>query len=343
MRCRCSHVRDTREGAEHAGQSIPEVGRGPRQQEVRPLDGLRGSAREAGGKQGGIEKAWLRRHDRPRMSLASVRVKCFTPRMDDGANAPAAMSPGLLARLGGLVRAFGAATLDAAYPPQCLACRTIVAEAASLCPACWRATPFISRPYCERLGTPFAVDLGGPLISPAAMADPPVFERARAVARHDGIARDLVHRLKFNDRQELAIGMGRMMASAAREIVQETDVVIPLPLHWTRLWQRRFNQSAALAEVLARHTGTPLERTWLVRRKRTRRQVGLSRSERQQNLQGAFVVTDAARPLLTGRRVLLVDDVMTTGSSANAAARALLKGGATAVDVVTFSRVAVAP
>ncbi|MGL4241678.1 MAG: ComF family protein [Beijerinckiaceae bacterium] len=242
-------------------------------------------------------------------------------------------------RLLGLFRRASAALLDAAYPPQCLACREIVAEPASLCPACWRAMPFISRPFCERLGTPFSVDLGGALISPAAMADPPVFGRARAVARYEGAARELVHKLKYSDRQELAVGMGRMMAGAARELAAEADAIVPVPLHWTRLWQRRFNQAAALANVLGRQTALPVEPLWLRRRKRTRRQVGLSRDERRQNLQGAFVVLEAAKASLRGKRVLLVDDVLTTGASANAAARVLLRGGAAAVDVVTFARV----
>lgn len=251
----------------------------------------------------------------------------------------AADRPSAAARLVRLFRRAGTATLDAAYPPQCLACREITAEAASLCPACWRGMPFISRPYCERLGTPFAVDLGGALLSPSAIADPPVFRRARAVARYDGVARELVHRLKYSDRQELALGLGRLMQMAAAESLADVDVIIPVPLHWTRLWQRRFNQAAALAAVVARGSGKPMEPLWLRRRKATRRQVGLSRAERQHNLQGAFIVPEAAKPLVRGKRVLLVDDVLTTASTANAAARVLMRAGAGHVDIVTFARV----
>jgi ComF family protein len=277
------------------------------------------------------------------MGLARRRVKCFTSGMKESAAlGEDALRAGAGARLLDLFRRAGTAALDAAYPPQCLACREIVSAPASLCPACWRDMPFISRPFCERLGTPFAVDLGGPLLSPAAIADPPVFRRARAVARYDGAARELVHKLKYSDRQELAIGMGRLMAGAARDSLGEVDAVVPVPLHWTRLWQRRFNQAAALARVVAVETGLPLETGWLKRRKRTLRQVGLTRDERRKNLQGAFAVPEEARPLVRGKRVLMVDDVLTTASTANAAARALLKGGAESVDIVTFARVVAA-
>ncbi len=238
-----------------------------------------------------------------------------------------------------LLRAAARAALDAAYPPQCVACRAITAEPATLCPDCWRAMPFIARPFCERLGTPFAVDIGGPLLSPAAIADPPAFGRARAVARHDGAARELVHKLKYGDRQELAIAMGGMMAAAGADLWPEAQVLVPVPLHWTRLWQRRFNQAAALAHVVGRRTGLPVEPLLLRRRKRTLRQVGLTRAQRQENLQGAFVVPEESRSLVRHMKIVLIDDVLTTRATVNAAARVLLRAGAAAVDVVTFSRV----
>ena len=225
------------------------------------------------------------------------------------------------------------------YPPQCVSCREITAETATLCALCWRDMPFISRPFCERLGTPFGNDIGGTLLSPAAIADPPVFNRARSVAHHDGAARELVHKLKYGDRQELAIAMGRMMTAAAKELLDNATVIVPIPLHWTRLWQRRFNQATALADQIAKHSGLRVEPKLLRRRKRTLRQVGLTKAQRQQNLQGAFHVPDDVKMSLNGQRVLLVDDVMTTSSTANAAARVLLRAGATNVDIVTFARV----
>lgn len=225
------------------------------------------------------------------------------------------------------------------YPPACVACQAATGEAQALCPACWGGIGFIERPYCERLGTPFAVDLGPGLLSPAAIADPPVFTRARAVCRFDGEARELVHRLKYGDRIELSLTLGRMMAQAGRELLGEAEIVVPIPLHRARLWSRRFNQAAVLAGVVSRQAKLPLAPTLLARVKRTRQQVGLTRSQRADNLQGAFRVPDAQRPQVEGRRILLVDDVLTTGATANAAARALLRAGARDVDILTFARV----
>jgi ComF family protein len=171
------------------------------------------------------------------------------------------------------------------------------------------------------------------------MADPPVFARARAVARYDDTARLLVHRLKYSDRLDLAPALGGMMARAGAELAAECDVIVPVPLHRWRLWWRRFNQAMALAQVIGSAHGRPCEPALLARVKRTRSQVGLSRAQRGDNLQGAFRVPVEQRPWLKGKRVLLVDDVLTTGATANAASRALLRAGASAVDVLAFARV----
>jgi ComF family protein len=167
-----------------------------------------------------------------------------------------------------------------------------------------------------------------------------VFGRARAVTLYDGTARDLVHRLKYNDRLDLSGVLTGMMASAGAELLSETDCLIPIPLHYFRLWRRRFNQAALLANGIGAIAKVPCDPGLLARVKATRSQVGLSRPARAANLQGAFRVRDAARPRLQGRRVLLVDDVMTTGATANAAARVLLRAGAASVDVLTFAVVA---
>jgi ComF family protein len=231
--------------------------------------------------------------------------------------------------------------LDVLYPPACLACRKATAAHYALCSDCWGEMRFIERPYCERLGTPFAQDLRTPgLISPEAMAEPPVFRRARAAVRYDdGPARRLVHRLKYSDRLELARPMGSWMARAGAEILAEADLIVPVPLHRLRLISRRFNQAAALARCVSKASAVPVDAQALLRVKQTPPQVGLSRPQRAGNVQGAFRVPDEAKPRLFGTRIVLVDDVLTSGATANAASRALLRGGAKSVDVLVFARV----
>ena len=210
----------------------------------------------------------------------------------------------------------------------------------AVCAGCWGQIRFIERPYCERLGTPFSQDLGPGLLSPAAMADPPVWSRARAVAAFDdGPARQLVHRLKYGDRLDLAPCLGRWMSRAGAELLEEADLLLPIPLHPRRLAARRFNQAALLALAVSQDCGLPWAGDALVRIKATPPQVGLSRLQRQANLQGAFRVPDEALPRLRGASVVLIDDVLTSGATTNAAARTLRRAGVAEVNVLTFARV----
>ncbi|HWG05762.1 MAG TPA: ComF family protein [Beijerinckiaceae bacterium] len=230
--------------------------------------------------------------------------------------------------------------LDLLYPPACLVCRAATGEVGTLCPACWGKTRFIERPYCDRLGTPFAQDLGAGLLSPEAIADPPVYRRARAVTCFDdGPTRALVHALKYGDRVEIARPLGRWMARAGTELLADADVIVPVPLHRLRLVGRRFNQAAALAQSISAASGVAADLLALERVKPTPPQVGLSKLQRAGNMQGAFRVPDAAQIRVSGRRIVLVDDVLTSGATTNAAARALLRAGAAQVDVLVFARV----
>ena len=230
--------------------------------------------------------------------------------------------------------------LSLIYPPTCAGCGGAVAEAGGLCPTCWSGLRLIEEPLCQRYGTPFALDLGvGPLLSPRAIAEPPVFGRARAVALYDGVARRLVHRLKYEDRLDLADLMARMMAASGRALIAESDCIVPMPLHRGRLWRRRFNQAALLGARIARRADRPFLPTTLLRVRATRSQVGLSRAARAENLSGAFRVPPHAGVRVRGRRILLIDDVITTGATGNAAARALLRAGAASVDLLAFALV----
>jgi ComF family protein len=226
------------------------------------------------------------------------------------------------------------------YPPTCASCGGATADPGAFCPACWSGLRLIDEPLCDRLGIPFAVDLGvGPMLSPRAIAQPPVFARARAAVLYDEVARRLVQRLKYEDRLDLARPLSRMMAAAGRPLIAQADCVIPVPLHRWRLWRRRFNQAMLLARPIAEAANLPLVPQALIRTRATRPQVGLSRASRAENVTGAFRVPPGAAHLVAGRRVLLIDDVTTTGATGNAAARALIRGGAASVEFLTFALV----
>jgi ComF family protein len=231
------------------------------------------------------------------------------------------------------------AALDLALPRLCAVCRQPV-EGHGLCPACWSKLSFISRPYCERLGIPFVYDPGPGILSMEAIADPPAYHRARAAVRFDEISRALVHALKYGDRLDLAPMMGRWLYQAGREILAEADGLVPVPLHWRRNWARRFNQSAMLAAAVSAESGVPVAASALKRVNATAQQVGLSRSERAANVQGAFRVPKERKAEVVGRRLVVVDDVLTSGATVEGCARALLRAGAANVDVLVFARVA---
>ena len=255
---------------------------------------------------------------------------------------PVAMGTGALAESNGdgrrrwLRKLFGI-SLDLALPPLCPACREPVGAQAALCAGCWSKLSFIAPPYCERLGTPFAYDPGSGVLSMQAIADPPAYRRARAAVRYDDVSRILIHGLKYSDRLDLAPMLGRWMARAGHALLEDADALVPVPLHWRRLWARRFNQSAALAKIVSQASGVPVAGDALKRVKATLQQVGLTASERALNVQGSFAVADRSR--VAGRRLILIDDVLTSGATIDACARALNRAGAAAVDVLVFARV----
>lgn len=226
------------------------------------------------------------------------------------------------------------------YPPVCSGCGKMVGQRAALCAECWATVRFIDRPYCEITGLPFDHDRGEGLVSPQAIADPPAYARARAAVFHDGVARKIVHGLKYSDRADLAAMMATWMIRAGRDVVDDSDVIIAVPLHRGRMFARRYNQSAELARALARLTGKPFLPGVLRRVRATRQQVGLGLKARQDNVRGAFAMKPEQAQRFLGRKVLLIDDVLTTGSTVEAATRSLLRAGAAQVNVLTFARVA---
>ena len=232
--------------------------------------------------------------------------------------------------------------LDIALPTLCVACREPV-DGEGVCAACWASLSFIAPPFCPRLGIPFVYDPGPGLLSMEAIADPPAYARARAAVRYDEVAKTLVHALKYQDRTDLAPIMGRWMARAGQDLLGQADALVPVPLHWRRGWSRRYNQSGALARAIERHSGVKLLAEALRRVRPTQQQVGLNRAQRASNVQGAFQVASHRQADIAGRRLVLIDDVLTSGATLDACTRALLRARAAQVDVLVFARVVDTP
>lgn len=229
--------------------------------------------------------------------------------------------------------------MDLVVPPLCAACEQRTGSADSLCPSCWREVTFIRPPLCDRLGHPLPFGDGGTVVSAAAMSDPPIYDRARAVAEFGPVMRDLVHGFKYGDRHHARHLFGRWLVMAGGELLSAADLLVPVPLHRWRLLQRRFNQAAVLAGEVSRLTGIPADPLIVERARRTRSQVGLTGDQRRRNVTAAFAIAPDRAGRLLGRRVVLVDDVITTGATADACARALKSAGAASVDVLALALV----
>lgn len=239
--------------------------------------------------------------------------------------------------LGGAVRRI----VDLALPPRCAACDSPVQAQGQLCAACFGQTHFIGPPYCVRCGVPFAsADQGGAeALCPPCQHQPPAFRTARAALRYDEQARRLILPLKHADRVELAAVLAPMMIRAGGVLLAQADVLVPVPLHRRRLYQRKFNQAAILALAIARLSNRPALPDALIRTKRTTPLEDKTPEERAAEVSGSIAVRPSRGSRIAGRVVLLIDDVMTSGATANACADALLAAGATAVNVLVAARV----
>ena len=224
-------------------------------------------------------------------------------------------------------------------PSTCLTCDRFVDCQGGCCPQCWGQLRFVTKPHCPVMGSPFSIDMGDGFLSAEAIANPPPFDKLRTVLLYDDLARKLVSSIKYSDRADLLRWVANWMNVSGQEIIDETDAIIPVPLHPSRLRKRRFNQAGELGHRLAKLNGKEFLPEILIRRKPTRQQVGLSESERARNVSGAFAVPQEMKINLKEKRILLIDDVYTTGATAKAATRALKRGGASQINVLVFAKV----
>ncbi|MGE4065119.1 MAG: ComF family protein [Rhodospirillaceae bacterium] len=233
--------------------------------------------------------------------------------------------------------AAGRMLLNSVLPPQCLACAAIVETPGHLCASCFSRFTFITPPHCGICGIPLTQTVTDDLICGACVTERPVYGRARAAFVYDQHSRPLVLKLKHGDRTDMAVHLAKWLQRAGGEVIDGADVIVPVPLHRWRLLIRAYNQAALIAHALGRLTGKAVAADALIRSKATPSQGGLSRKERRRNVARAFA---AGRPgLIEGKRILLIDDVLTSGATANACALTLIQAGAAAVDVLALARV----
>ncbi|MGH7052329.1 MAG: ComF family protein [Stellaceae bacterium] len=234
------------------------------------------------------------------------------------------------------LRQIGRAALDGILPPRCLACGEITAASDALCGRCWSGMNFFAPPWCAVCGLPFPHPIGAGAVCAACARDRHHWDCARAALRYDRNSRGLVLALKHADATHLAGAFGRWMRRAGAEMLEEADLLVPVPLHWTRLFQRRYNQAALLAQAVQAAGGPPVAPDWLLRRRKTPVQGHLGPLARARNVRSAFAVRPGRD--FAGRHVVLIDDVMTTGATAEECARVLRRAGAAFVGVLTLAR-----
>lgn len=227
------------------------------------------------------------------------------------------------------------------YPPQCIGCGALTEKDFGLCAACWRETPFIGGTVCDSCGTQVPGSSDGHRITcDDCLRSPPPWRDGRAALLYQGKARSLILALKHGDRPELARPAARWMARAGRDLFRPGMLIAPVPLHWSRLIRRKYNQSALLAQHIGRETGLEHCPDLLVREVRTPALDGKSAAERVETVAGALTVHPGRRDRLCGRDVLLIDDVMTSGATLSACSRACLAAGARNIFVLVLARVA---
>ncbi|MGZ3366385.1 MAG: ComF family protein [Caulobacteraceae bacterium] len=213
------------------------------------------------------------------------------------------------------------------------------ASTPGLTAAGWSKIAFLDAPVCDGCGLPFDYDMGHGVRCPACEARPRAFARARAACLYDDHSRDLILQFKHADRLDLARLFSLWLGRAAAELVEQADAVTPVPMHPLRLIRRRYNQAAEIARPLAKRAGLAYWPGALKRRRAGESQAGKSGSGRRRNVQDAYAYPTGWAQKVAGKRILLVDDVMTTGATAEACAKALMKAGAAAVDVAVIARV----
>lgn len=238
-----------------------------------------------------------------------------------------------------LAKRLAGRVVDAVLPPLCLNCDKIVDAPGVFCPACWVQLDFIPPSKCAACGLPFEMEVEPNTLCGGCLRRPPQYQRARAALVYNDHSKGLVLAFKYADRLDTARGLAALMVRAGDEVLTGADLITPVPLHWSRLFSRRYNQSAVLAKEIADITGVPICQNLITRHRRTPSQGTLGARSRQKNVRSAFSIRTKMKSIIAGKRIVLIDDVMTTSATVSACARTLQRHGVANVDVLTLARV----
>lgn len=262
--------------------------------------------------------------------------KCYMPHAKCFFGGSGCLMKVFFRSVGQMLRWAWGAVVDFLLPPLCLKCEQPVAQNQALCAMCWTQLHFVSVPLCACCGAPFDLPVDEGSLCGACLAEAPVFAKARSALIYDDASRDMILRFKHGDRLHPAPALAGWMVQAGRELWGQADLIVPVPLHRWRLLARRYNQAAVLALAMGRLTGVKVAVDGLRRVRATGSQGHKGRKERAANVAGAFALKDGAQ--VEGKRIVLVDDVLTSGATVSECAKVLLKGGAAQVSVVTLAR-----
>ena len=233
--------------------------------------------------------------------------------------------------------------IDTILPPRCIGTGEIVDGQGMIAPKLWQNLDFISSPFCKTCGLPFdfedVEEISTNPLCGTCIAEPPRFDLARSALVYNDASRQLLLRFKYGDHQHAAIPFARWMMMCAASDIKDADLIIPVPLHWQRLWQRRYNQSALLARALSRLSGLKTAYDILTRKRYTGSQKGLSKRDRRKNVRMAFYIPPHKKQWLKGKNIILIDDVMTSGATLDECTKVLKRAGAANVTCLTLARV----
>ncbi len=239
-----------------------------------------------------------------------------------------------------MVGALFSKIIDLILPPVCFLCRDVVFKENSVCEKCWPQISFITVPFCEGCSYPFSFgEQGDHLKCGSCLESPMTFTRTRAVFKYDHFSKNLILPFKHNKAIHFAPLLAQWMERAGKDILQDADLLVPVPLHWSRLLKRGFNQAVVLSRHLTKVSHIPTNVHVLKRMKRTASQGHLTVAEREENVRNSFQVKADGKRVIQGKTVILIDDVLTTGATVNACAKSLLKNGAKEVRVLVAARV----